>query len=72
MANNFYERLAKTKGGVEKIRRLRKKSGFNLDETFFKMHTFRALKDLSENHDEILRIESYISMISTVPSFSPI
>lgn len=28
-------------------------SGFNKEDPFFKMHTFRASKDLSENHDEI-------------------
>jgi hypothetical protein len=42
MANNFYERLAKTEGGIEKIRILRRKSGFNLDDTFFKKHSFQA------------------------------
>ncbi|HEX7575561.1 MAG TPA: hypothetical protein VF360_04220 [Candidatus Methanoperedens sp.] len=55
MANKFYERLAKTEGGLEKIRRLREKSGFNLEDTFFKMHTLRASKALSENHDEIYK-----------------
>lgn len=29
------------------------KSGFDKEDPFFKMHTFRASKDLSENHDEI-------------------
>ena len=29
------------------------RSGFNKEDTFFKMHTFRASKDLSEKHDEI-------------------
>jgi hypothetical protein len=36
MAFKFYERLANTEGGIEKIRRLREKSGFNLEDTFFK------------------------------------
>ena len=32
---------------------VREKSGFDREDTFFKMHTFRASKDLSEKHDEI-------------------
>lgn len=32
---------------------VREKSGFDKEDTFFKMHTFRASKDLSEKHDEI-------------------
>jgi len=32
---------------------IREKSGFDKEDTFFKMHTFRASKDLSEKHDEI-------------------
>lgn len=34
---------------------VREKSGFDKEDPFFKMHTFRASKDLSENHDEIYR-----------------
>jgi hypothetical protein len=29
------------------------KSGFDKEEAFFKMQTFRASRDLSEEHDEI-------------------
>ena len=32
---------------------VREKSGFDKEDTFFKMHTFRASKDLSEKHNEI-------------------
>ena len=32
---------------------VREKSGFDKEDPFFKMHTFQASKDLSENHDEI-------------------
>ncbi len=32
---------------------VRDKSGFDKKDTFFRMHTFRASKDLSEKHDEI-------------------
>ena len=32
---------------------IREKSGFDKEDTFFKMHTFRSSKDLSEKHDEI-------------------
>lgn len=32
---------------------VREKSGFDKEDPFFKMHTFRASKDLSEKHDEI-------------------
>jgi hypothetical protein len=36
MANNFYNRPAKTEGGMEIIRKFREKSGFNLKVSFFK------------------------------------
>ena len=32
---------------------VRDKSGFDRKDPFFRMHTFRASKDLSEKHDEI-------------------
>lgn len=32
---------------------VREKSGFDKEDSFFKMHTFQASKDLSEKHDEI-------------------
>ena len=32
---------------------VREKSGFDKEDPFFRMHTFRASKDLSEKHDEI-------------------
>ena len=32
---------------------VREKSGFDKEDPFFKMHTFRPFKDLSEKHDEI-------------------
>lgn len=32
---------------------VRDKSGFDKSDPFFRMHTFRASKDLSEKHDEI-------------------
>ncbi len=32
---------------------VRDKSGFDKKDPFFRMHTFRASKDLSEKHDEI-------------------
>ncbi len=32
---------------------VREKSGFDKSDSFFRMHTFRASKDLSEKHDEI-------------------
>ncbi|NJD77355.1 MAG: ribbon-helix-helix protein, CopG family [Candidatus Methanoperedens sp.] len=60
---NIYHELKKTaeKEGIsikEAIREavlewVREKSGFDKEDPFFKMHTFRASKDLSENHDEI-------------------
>ncbi len=60
---HIYSELKKTaeKKGIsikEAIREavlewVREKSGFNKDDPFFKMHTFRASKDLSEKHDEI-------------------
>ncbi|MDD5617206.1 MAG: ribbon-helix-helix protein, CopG family [Candidatus Methanoperedens sp.] len=60
---HIYSELKKTaeKEGIsikEAIREavlewVREKSGFNKDDPFFKMHTFRASKDLSEKHDEI-------------------
>lgn len=35
------------------LERVREKSGFNKEDSFFKMQTFRASRDLSEEHDEI-------------------
>jgi hypothetical protein len=32
---------------------VRDKSGFDKNDPFFRMHPFRASKDLSEKHDEI-------------------
>jgi hypothetical protein len=32
---------------------VRDKAGFDKSDPFFRMHTFRASKDLSEKHDEI-------------------
>ncbi len=32
---------------------VREKSGFDKTDSLFRMHTFRASKDLSEKHDEI-------------------
>ena len=32
---------------------VRDKSGFDTTDPFFRMHTFRASKELSEKHDEI-------------------
>ena len=32
---------------------VREKSGFDKEDSFFKMQTFRASGDLSEEHDEI-------------------
>ncbi len=32
---------------------VRDKSGFDKNDNFFSMHTFRASKELSEKHDEI-------------------
>jgi len=60
---HIYSELKKTaeKEGIsikEAIREavlewVREKSGFDSEDPFFKMHTFRASKDLSEKHDEI-------------------
>jgi len=60
---HLYSELKKTaeKKGIsikEAIREavlewVREKSGFDRKDPFFRMHTFRASKDLSENHDEI-------------------
>jgi len=36
---------------------VREKSGFDKQDPFFRMHTFHASKDLSENHDEIYECE---------------
>ena len=61
--SHIYSELKKTaeKEGIsikEAIREavlewVMERSGFNKEDTFFKMHTFRASKDLSEKHDEI-------------------
>lgn len=32
---------------------VQEKSGFDKNDSLFRMHTFRASKDLSEKHDEI-------------------
>lgn len=60
---HLYSELKKTaeKKGIsikEAIREavlewVRDKSGFDRKDPFFRMHTFRASKDLSEKHDEI-------------------
>ncbi len=60
---HLYSELKKTaeKKGIsikEAIRQavfewVREKYGFNKKDPFFRMHTFRASKDLSEKHDEI-------------------
>ncbi|MDD5473995.1 MAG: hypothetical protein PHU34_07580 [Candidatus Methanoperedens sp.] len=60
---HIYSELKKTaeKKGIsikEAIREavlewVRDKSGFDKKDPFFRMHTFRASKDLSEKHDEI-------------------
>jgi len=60
---HIYSELKKTaeKKGIsikEAIREavlewVRDKSGFDKKDTFFRIHTFRASKDLSEKHDEI-------------------
>ncbi len=60
---HIYSELKKTaeKKGIsikEAIREavlewVRDKSGFDKKDPFFRMHTFRASKDLSEKHDEL-------------------
>lgn len=63
VSEHLYSELRKTaeKQGIsikEAIREavmdyVHEKSGFDKNDTLFKMQTFRASKDLSEKHDEI-------------------
>lgn len=68
LENHLYFELKKTaeRKGIsikEAIREavlewVRDKSGFDKNDPFFKMHTFRASKDLSEKHDGYSCIKS--------------
>ncbi len=45
--------LVKTEGDAVESKKSLQKYGFDKSDPFFRMHTFRASKDLSEKHDEI-------------------
>ncbi len=45
--------LVKAEGDAVESKKSLQKYGFDKSDSFFKMRTFHASKDLSENHDEI-------------------